>query len=376
VRCLAALVGGLAVLAALTAPTATSAGTDLGAGYACYSLASSTPADCLAWHNQPVRLVWYLQPGTLDSPAGNCTPTAFKADGQFPVSCTVLTNPGSPTPKTETTTVTVGVDMTPPTITAATPTRAADSGSWFNHPVSFAFGGTDATSGIVSCDTVTFAGPGGPGAQVVGGCHDAAGNYATRGFAVNYDNTPPKLRAVRAAPANRGATVTWTPSSDTVTSQVTRSPGRRGARSTVVYSGPAHRFRDKGMVNGRAYRYTVTVLDQAGNPASKTVAARPRVSLGLKPSRGARLTHPPLLRWPAVGGASYYNVQVYRGRVKVLSAWPKRAHLKLHRQWSFLGQRFRLTPGHYRWYVWPGYGSLPAQHFGAFIGQSSFRIVR
>ena len=75
-------------------------------------------------------------------------------------------------------------------------------------------------------------------------------------------------------------------------------------------------------------------------------------------------------------GADYYNVQLYRGRVKLLSAWPSRAHLKLHHQWTFVGQRVRLTPGHYRWYVWPGYGSRPAHHFGAFIGQSSFVIVR
>jgi hypothetical protein len=118
------------------------------------------------------------------------------------------------------------------------------------------------------------------------------------------------------------------------------------------------------------------VFDQAGNPASKTVATRPRVSLGLKPSRGARLTRPPKLRWPAVRGADYYNVQLYRGAVKELTAWPSRAHLKLRSHWTFLGRRYRLTPGRYRWYVWPGYGSRPAHHFGAFIGQSSFVIVR
>jgi hypothetical protein len=374
VRGLAALVAVPAVLVGLTAPSAWSAGNDPGLTYLC-SPPPLTQQNCAGWHNTPVTMVWDWDKSVAFAQSG-CGDQVLSKDsngGSVLDSCTVET-------WDMTTTITVGaklkIDRTPPTIASAAPTRAPDSGSWWNHPVGFAFAGSDATSGIASCDTITFAGPGGPGAQVVGGCHDVAGNYATRGFPVNYDNTPPRLRAVKAAPGNRAATVTWTPSADTVASQVTRSPGRRGAQSTVVYSGTGRRFRDSGLVDGRAYRYTVTAFDQAGNPVSKTVATRPRVSLGLKPSRGRRLAHPPLLRWPAVRGADYYNVQLYRGRVKLLSAWPSRAHLKLRRQWTFVGRRIRLTPGHYRWYVWPGYGSRPAHHFGAFIGQSSFVIVR
>lgn len=375
-RSLAALVGVPAVLVALTAPSASSASSDAGLTYLC-SPPPLTQQNCAGWHNTPVTLVWDWDKSVAVAQPGQCGDQVLSKDsngGSVLDSCTVETLLDPPA------TITVGaklkIDRTPPTIVSAAPTRAPDSGSWWNHPVGFAFGGSDATSGIASCDTIMFAGPGGPGAQVVGGCHDVAGNYATRGFPVNYDNTPPRLKAVRAAPGNRAATVTWTPSPDTVASQVTRSPGRRGAKSTVVYSGPGRRFRDSGLVDGKTYRYTVTAFDQAGNPASKTAATRPRVSLGLKPSRGKRLAHPPLLRWPAVRGADYYNVQLYRGRVKLLSAWPSRAHLKLRRHWTFVGQRIRLTPGHYRWYVWPGYGSRPAHHFGAFIGQSSFVIVR
>ena len=36
----------------------------------------------------------------------------------------------------------------------------------------------------------------------------------------------------------------------------------------------------------------------------------------------------------------------------------------------------RLTPGHYRWYVWPGLGSRADHRYGALIGHSSFSIVR
>jgi hypothetical protein len=374
VRGVPVLVGAMAAMVALTAPSASPASTDPGLTYLC-SPPPLSNQNCSGWHNLPVTLVWEWDKSVAFAQAGQCGDQVLTNDSNGSSvldSCTVETWDQS-------TTITVGaklkIDRTPPTILSAAPTRAPDSGSWWNHPVGFAFAGSDAMSGIASCDTVTFAGPGGPGAQVVGGCHDVAGNYATHGFAVNYDNTAPRLSAVKAAPGNRSATVTWSASPDTVASRVTRSPGRRGKQSTVVYSGHGRRFRDTNMVNGRTYRYTVTAFDQAGNPASKTVAARPRVSLGLKPSRGARLAHPPLLRWPAVRGASYYNVQLYRGRLKLLTAWPSRAHFKLRRHWTFLGHGYRLTPGHYRWYVWPGYGSRPAHHFGAFIGQSSFVIV-
>jgi hypothetical protein len=357
---------------ALAAPSGSSGATDPGLTYLC-SPPPLTAQNCAGWHNTPVTIVWVWDKSVASGQCGDQVLSKDSNGGSVLASCTIETWDHS-------TTITVGaklkIDRTPPTILSATPTRAPDSGSWWNHAVGFAFAGSDATSGIASCDTITFTGPGGPGAQVLGGCHDAAGNYGTGAFAVNYDNTPPGLRSVKAAPGNRSATLRWTASADTVTTRVTRSPGRRGARSTVVYSGPARKFRDRGMTNGTTYRYTVTAFDQAGNPASKTAAARPRISLGLKPARGTRLARAPRLRWPAVRGASYYNVQLYRGRAKVLTAWPARAHFKLHRRWTFMGQRFQLAPGRYRWYVWPGYGSRAAHHFGAFIGQSSFVIVR
>ena len=335
-----------------------------------------TQQNCSGWHNTPVTIVWDWNKSVAQPASGQCGNQVLSNDSNGSsvlASCTV-------DDVSDSTPTTVGaklkLDRTPPTILSATPTRAADRGNWWNHAVGFTFAGTDPLSGIASCDTITFAGPGGPGAQVVGGCHDVAGNYGTRGFPVSYDNTPPSLNAVKAVAGNRSATVRWAASADIATTQITRSPGRRGARSSVVYSGPGSHFRDTSLTNGAVYHYTVTAFDQAGNRASKTVAARPRISLGLKPARGTRLARAPVLRWPAVRGASYYNVQLYRGGVKMLTAWPTRSHLKLHRHWTFLGRRFRLTPGRYRWYVWPGYGSLAAHRFGAFIGQSSFVIVR
>jgi hypothetical protein len=338
----------------------------------CFSPPPFTPTSCAAWHDQPVRLEWVISLPSVQNPPGNCkTPQAFQTEGETDFSCRVQNSDGSFT----TGEVTLRIDRTPPVISGATPSRPPDDNGWWNRPLSFSFSGSDALSGVASCDSgVLYAGPGGPGAQVVGGCHDNAGNYGTRAFALNFDSTPPALANVKAKPASRSAVVSWDASPDTVLTQVVRTPGLRGRAPSVVYSGNGRRFSDSGMTNGTTYRYTISAFDPAGNNSSQTVAAKPEISLGLKPPRGARMKHAPRLRWPAVRGARYYNLQVYRGKHKLLTAWPGSAKLDLGRRHH--GRRFRLPPGHYRWYVWPGYGSRAAHHYGAFIGQSSFVIVR
>ncbi len=70
-------------------------------------------------------------------------------------------------------------------------------------------------------------------------------------------------------------------------------------------------------------------------------------------------------------GASYYNVQLIRGG-RILSAWPKQAHFKLPRRWVYQGHHYRLRPGVYHWYVWPGFGRLARAHYGRMIGSSAF----
>ena len=94
------------------------------------------------------------------------------------------------------------------------------------------------------------------------------------------------------------------------------------------------------------------------------------------PKDGARLRKTPTLVWLADAGANYYNVQLYRGSVKTLSAWPRKARLALRKTWKFGGRKYTLTPGPYRWYVWPGFGARAAVNYGEMLGFSSFTIVR
>jgi hypothetical protein len=155
---------------------------------------------------------------------------------------------------------------------------------------------------------------------------------------------------------------------------VTRSPGLGGSKKSVVYQGDARGFSDRRVRNGVRYTYTITAHDQAGNSSIKTIGVTPNPRL-LAPLANAHVASPPLLSWTPVRGATYYNVQLYRSG-KVLSVWPKHSTLQLRGSWKFDGHRYRLKPGRYTWYVWPGFGKRSAARYGRVIGQGTFVVMR
>jgi large repetitive protein len=140
-----------------------------------------------------------------------------------------------------------------------------------------------------------------------------------------------------------------------------------------------------GLTSGE-HRFEARAIDAAGNvdatPAlyvwtikAATPPTKKTTSALLAPRSGARVSKPPLLVWRKAARASYYNVQVYRGRLKIFSAWPTKARLQLRARWSFLGRKRSMEPGVYRWYVWPGYGRPSARNYGSLLGQSTFTVV-
>ena len=262
-------------------------------------------------------------------------------------------------------------DATPPATTAAA-SRAADSKGWYNHALTVSFTGTDVTSGIASCSSGSYSGPDNAGASVAGSCTDNANNVGAASQPLKYDSTPPTVSGLVAAAGNRRFALKWSKSPDIESVQVARSPGRGRAHESTIYSGLANSCRDAGLRIGKAYRYTVTGFDQAGNAASATVSVKATGPL-LSPPPGARVTSPPLLKWTPVARASYYNLQVVKGG-KILSVWPRRSYFRLPRSWSFDGHRYRLEQGVYHWYVWPGFGRLSAVKYGNRLGGSTFVV--
>ena len=269
--------------------------------------------------------------------------------------------------------VTIKLDKTPPTA-AAVASRPPDANGWYNRPVDVAFTGGDGTSGLEGCSTAQYAGPDNASAAVAGSCRDIAGNTTPASFRFKYDATAPTLFAVTAKRGNRSAELAWRNSTDTEHIEILRAPGRGGAGESVVFRGSATSYRDTGLAVGRKYEYRVTGVDAAANRAEQKADVVATGAL-LSPTPAERVTAPPYLVWTAVKKASYYNVQLVRGGKKVLSAWPSRPGFRLRRTWSYNGRRYRLRPGVYRWYVWPGRGKITAGHYGALLGSSTFVVA-
>ena len=80
------------------------------------------------------------------------------------------------------------------------------------------------------------------------------------------------------------------------------------------------------------------------------------------------------LAWEAVAGVKFYNVQLLRDGVKVLSTWPSKPLLRLNRSWRYAGKTQRLEPGLYRWYVWGARGTKVRPEYGRTLGTSTFRV--
>jgi hypothetical protein len=254
-------------------------------------------------------------------------------------------------------------DSTPPAVTAATPDRAADSDGWYNHAVTVTFAGTDATSGIASCDKPTYSKDAAT-ASVTGTCTDNAGNVSAPGsFVLKYDSTPPKLGGLEVSSLDKSATLSWTASADVTQVTIVRTGG--GGQPDTVYKGKrVTTFTDQTVRNGNKYTYAVTAFDDAGNAVVVKGLATPSAPL-LAPRAAAHVRSGVTFRWRPVKGATYYNVQLWLKGRKVLTTWPTSTTLHVP----------RLERGKYTWLVWPGKGKRQAHRYGPLIGSSTFVVT-
>jgi len=310
------------------------------------------------------------------------------ASHTFAVRATRLGNTGPPTSYTWT------VDTVPPdtTLVSAPP---ADSTS---AAASFEFSSTEPGSTFVcSLDTGGFDGCSSPKSYsgLGDGDHtfrvqavDAAGNADSTPVSYTWhisgvggatvDHTPPgNVRGLRQRVGYGSLRLSWSPPPDAdfdhigiFLSTSARTPAR-----VAVYQGSASVYTAKHFRNGFYYRYMIVSYDRAGN-ASPGISAVVSASALLRiPADGARVRRPPRLLWAVTPGATFYNVQLYRGSQKVLSVWPRKSAVQLARRWTYAGRAFRWTRGSYRWYVWPAFGSRRRSHYGQLLGQASFTLA-
>jgi hypothetical protein len=352
-----------ALLVAGVAPAAAAPSVD----YSC----TPAPASCAGWYRQPVSVHWTWLPSTATVEDG-CRDDRIDFDTRGTTVFCKVSDAGTAT----TVEVPIRVDSTPPTVTGSAPSRPPDHNGWYRGPLQVAFSGIDATSGVQSCAPAGYGGPDTASALLTGTCTDVAGNVsAPSTFAFRYDATPPAVAPPRALPGDGVVRLRWRAPADATSVELTRSPGLRGAVRTVVHTARSGTFKDRRVRNGGAYEYSLWAADAAGNVSVAAVRSVPGRRL-LSPARGATVRAPATLLWTSVRRARYYNVQLFRGGRKILSAWPRDSRLTLPKRWRFAGRRYQLRRGHYRWYVWPGFGPRARERYGALIGRSSFVIAR
>ena len=213
-------------------------------------------------------------------------------------------------------------DSTPPAVAATTPDRQPDSNGWYNHGLTVTYSGTDATSGIDSCDAPTYDKPDDPSAAVSGRCRDKAGNASAPGSV----RVQVRLDAAEAHEARprRGE-------------RRCRADldGVRRRRGRQDHADPRHRR--AGHALRRQAHHRVHGQEGAERQPLRVCRRGPRRRRAMQskargtPTRRRRCSprgRPQLvrggttLRWRAAPHATYYNVQLWlRGR-KVLTSWP------------------------------------------------------
>lgn len=120
-------------------------------------------------------------------------------------------------------------------------------------------------------------------------------------------------------------------------------------------------------------------VGDGGEPASadaQSVAPSPEAS-----ATPAAPTDPPaqevgrVFSWPPVDGAVAYRVEFFRGNEQVLAATTKAPRIEVPSSWRHAGGEERLSPGVYRWYVWPVRPGRGAKD-GPAIVQARLEITR
>jgi hypothetical protein len=219
------------------------------------SVAAARSPDNNGWFNHAIGINWTGNDAT--SGIGTCTAITYSGPDSGSAS-----QPGSCTDKAGNISGVVSFpfkyDATGPAVTP-TAGRAADSNGWYNHPVTIAWSGSDAVSGLDACSSqATYSGPDSTNASVSGSCTDTAGNTTSTAFPLKFDATAPAVTATpgRSADANgwynHPVTITWS-ATDAIS-------GVDSCSASKSYAGP----------DGPNAASAGTCVDKAGNIGSAT----------------------------------------------------------------------------------------------------------
>ena len=98
-------------------------------------------------------------------------------------------------------------------------------------------------------------------------------------------------------------------------------------------------------------RQTAPRAKKTTPPVRQTPPAKKQAAPAKPPAAAA--TEPRRFAWAPVQGALRYHVELFRGAERILATDTTEPVLEVGPSWRYQGDVVRLTPGSYRWYVWP-----------------------
>lgn len=229
------------------------------------------------WNNSPVTVTFACN-DTISGVAVCPSPVTVSQEGAGQiVSGQAVDVAGN----TATTSITLNIDETPPTITAAiSPTPNA--AGWNNSNVTVSFVCHDSGSGIAVCPQPQTISSEGAGQVVSGVATDKAGNTASTSITFNLDKTPPKVSIT--SPGN-GSTISL--STVSISLSGTESDSLSGVSKVTCNGSPAviagSNFTCTVLLTQGPNSISVQATDVAGNtsssPLSLTYAPAPQLAI-------------------------------------------------------------------------------------------------
>lgn len=121
-------------------------------------------------------------------------------------------------------------------------------------------------------------------------------------------------------------------------------PKPKATAKPKVVAKPKTTSTPKSTTKPKTTKPKVTANTPPAKPASKPKARPATPKPAVEPRRFA---------WAPVDGAVSYHVELFRGADRVLAKETTEPILELGSSWRYEGKTVQLTPGSYRWYVWP-----------------------
>ena len=180
--------------------------------------------------------------------------------------------------------------------------------------------------------------------QVFGGSQDPAGN--------------PRGAAAVGAPPHANATSGSKSTAKPKQASTSRpKPTPKKAAATSETPKPKQAGTPKKATTSKQAVETPKTATKPKTISKPKTSTKPKTSS--KPAAGAETPKPTApaatrrFAWAPVEGATGYHVELFRGADRVLAQDTKEPVLELGSTWRYQGREMRLTPGTYRWYVWP-----------------------